>query len=160
MNASLEYTDFVQPVAMADFGSLYEGSTCAEVGWSTLGRHKTLQWTSEVKMLSDQYCRDNPGTTGPMGYGAMCGGEPGSGTAVMCPGYTGSPLLCSDPGTGDIVLAGVPRLMTTSTTTTSCWWLETGTWPLTMARSRSDTWTPSTPILTSVTSTRGQILLS
>ena len=107
MNASLEYTNYVQPVAMADFGSLYEGSTCAEVGWSTLGGHKTLQWTPEVKMLSDQYCRDNPGTTGPMGYGAMCGGEPGSGTAVMCPGYTGSPLLCSDPGTGDIVLAGL-----------------------------------------------------
>ena len=35
----------------------------------------------------------------------MCGGEEDTGTAVMCPGYTGSPLVC--PEGEEMVLAGL-----------------------------------------------------
>ena len=37
----------------------------------------------------------------------MCAGAEETGTAVMCPGYTGSPLLCEDVDTGEVVLAGL-----------------------------------------------------
>ena len=56
---------------------------------------------------------DNPGqeeceaepSAGPHAWATMCGGEEDSGTAVMCPGYTGSPLLC--PEGEEMVLAGL-----------------------------------------------------
>ena len=42
---------------------------------------------------------------GPMGFGTMCAADP-SGNAAMCPGYTGSPLVCPDQD-GNLVLAGL-----------------------------------------------------
>ena len=81
------------------FGSDYTGATCVEAGWSQLGGHMNLQFANTT-VLSDQVCADND-NTGPMGYGTMCAGDGDTGTAVMCPGYTGSPLVC------DQVLAGL-----------------------------------------------------
>ena len=37
----------------------------------------------------------------------MCAGAEETGTAVMCPGYTGSPLLCEDEDKGEAVLSGL-----------------------------------------------------
>ena len=40
-----------------------------------------------------------------MGFGTICASDP-SGNAAMCPGYTGSPLVCPDQD-GNLVLAGL-----------------------------------------------------
>ena len=88
LNESLIFDDYVQSVELASFGSDYTGATCVEAGWSQLGGHMKLQFANTT-VLSDQVCADND-NTGPMGYGTMCAGEGDTGTAVMCPGYTGT----------------------------------------------------------------------
>ena len=47
------------------------------------------------------------GNAGPLGFATQCAGSEETGTAVMCPGYTGSPLICEDGDTGEAVLAGL-----------------------------------------------------
>ena len=47
------------------------------------------------------------GNAGPLGFATQCAGAEETGTAVMCPGYTGSPLICEDRDTGETVLAGL-----------------------------------------------------
>ena len=47
------------------------------------------------------------GNAGPLGFATQCAGAEETGTAVMCPGYTGSPLICEDGDTGETVLAGL-----------------------------------------------------
>ena len=57
-------------------------------------------------MLTALQCVEG-GNAGPLGFATMCAGAEETGTAVMCPGYTGSPLLCEDADTGEVVLAGL-----------------------------------------------------
>ena len=60
---------------------------------------------AEPSILPTEECKANP-STGEMGYGTICAGAEGSGTAEMCPGYTGSPLVCARPD-NSTVLAGL-----------------------------------------------------
>ena len=57
-------------------------------------------------ILNTAECRGNP-SAGQLGYGAICAGHEGTGTAEMCPGYNGSPLACVRQGTNTTVLAGL-----------------------------------------------------
>ena len=104
LNASLELNDFVQTISLAELGSSWTGSQCQESGWSQLGGKMKLQF-AEPTVREREECAGNS-NTGPMGYATMCAGDGVSGTAVMCPGYTGSPLVCSDDQ-GNDVLAGL-----------------------------------------------------
>ena len=103
LNSSLELGQFVAPVSLAQFGSSYEGSRCVEAGWSTLSGHVKLQY-GEVMLSTQEECEADP-NAGPHAWATMCGGEEDTGTAVMCPGYTGSPLVC--PEGEEMVLAGL-----------------------------------------------------
>ena len=49
---------------------------------------------AEPAIIPKEECQANP-SAGEMGYGTICAGAEGSGTAVMCPGYTASPWLVS-----------------------------------------------------------------
>jgi len=92
LNASLEFGEFVSSVSLATMNEKFPGS-CIESGWSQLGQHLKLQYAEPV-ILPTEDCQANP-STGTMGFGALCAGDQSSGTAVMCPGYSGSPLACS-----------------------------------------------------------------
>ena len=59
-----------------------------------------------LTLLTALQCAEG-GNAGPLGFATMCAGAEETGTAVMCPGYTGSPLLCEDADTGEVVLAGL-----------------------------------------------------
>jgi secreted trypsin-like serine protease len=88
---------------MADMGEQFSLG-CTESGWSQLGNHLKMQF-AEPAIIPKEECQANP-SAGEMGYGTICAGAEGSGTAVMCPGYTGSPLACVRPDKSS-VLAGL-----------------------------------------------------
>ena len=116
LNSSLELGQFVAPVSLAQFGSSYEGSQCVEAGWSTLSGHVKLQY-GEVVLRTKEECEADP-NVGPHAWATMCGGEEDTGTAVMCPGYTGSPVVC--PEGEEMVLAGLQSFTYSCGTQAEC----------------------------------------
>ena len=103
LNASFELGEFASAIPLAEMGEQLSGP-CTESGWSQLGNHLKMQF-AEPSILSEEECKGNP-EAGEMGYATFCAGEEGTGTAVMCPGYTGSPLACTRPD-NSTVLAGL-----------------------------------------------------
>jgi len=99
LNTSLTLNPWVQPVDMADLGQEFSGS-CQESGWSQQGSHFKMQW-AEPSVISTEECKtiDNIGPN--IGFASFCGGSNEDNRAEMCPGYTGSPLVCGG------VLAGL-----------------------------------------------------
>jgi len=104
LNVSLDFDEFVSPISLADMGEEFSGD-CSESGWSQLGHHLTMQY-AQPAILNTEECRGNP-SAGQLGYGAICAGHDGTGTAEMCPGYNGSPLACVRQDTNTTVLAGL-----------------------------------------------------
>ena len=100
LNASLEFGEFVGLIPLAELHEEFSGS-CVESGWSQLGSHLKLQY-AEPSLLDTEGCRANP-SAGKMGYGMICAGSKGTGTAEMCPGYTGSPLVCTRPDNSTVL---------------------------------------------------------
>jgi len=103
LNESLVFNENVSAIDLAEFGASFTFMECVESGWSKQASHKKLSF-SVAYVDEEETCRANP-NNGPMGFGTMCAADP-SGNAAMCPGYTGSPLVCPDE-TGNWVLAGL-----------------------------------------------------
>merc|ERR1712059_66630 len=90
--APLTFDDNVQPIGLADFGAEFTGM-CEESGWSQNAKMLKMQYGA-VSPISTLACKGNP-LGGYVSTYAFCGGNsPEDQSAPMCPGFTGSPLVC------------------------------------------------------------------
>ena len=79
---------------------------CTEAGWSLQDGTRKLQ-KSNLTLIDTEVCQQNADDGDQVPDTSFCGGSSDYLTAVMCPGYTGSPVSCNDAENGQKVLVGL-----------------------------------------------------
>jgi len=91
-------------VELAADGESFQGH-CTEVGWSQLAGKRKMQ-VGHPLYISTVYCQHNAIMGDLIDFTSFCGTNSETDKAEMCPGYLGSPMLCSSENGGE-VLAGL-----------------------------------------------------
>merc|ERR1719474_1122782 len=100
--APLNLTGSGDAVLLPEAGEEF-GGECTEMGWSQLAGKKKMQ-VGHPQYISTEECQKIPELADNIGFSTFCGISSASNMAEMCPGYTGSPLIC--PTERGDVLAG------------------------------------------------------